>query len=553
MVAGSAAGGCFFSTPQMAVGSCCFSWVADWRARRGLPRQDARHRNGTGVLRFAGRRLPAGAAKLQFDLAGAAKTLGRYVLHALCYPFSNFGVGQWLVNEQIARRIIAATFRLGVLWGVHDIIGGLWLALCGRAPIFEPFCGKDLHQGTNLPCKCVKKRILYVQYTNPANYPPLEHSGLLLSRAGWDVRYFGVQSEGESNKLAFPEPLAQQQTLWKHQSPGLRQKLQFAAFTVASLWRAMWQRPDWVYCSDLMSCPAAWLIGCFTRCRVLYHEHDSPSEPNAETRKQKVEIGEAESDFNFPLSKFQLCLLWTRRRVGREAELVVLPNEKRLELFTQTTERRRKSFCVNNCPRKEEVTVQRREPRAQRMLRLAFHGSITRDRLPLAMLEAMSRFPGRVHLSVVGYETVGSNGYMASFLRAAENLALSKAVEFIGALPRHDIFEPARECDVGLAFVPLEGGDVNMATMTGASNKPFDYLTCGLALLVSARPDWEEMFVNPGYGLSCNPDDADSIAAQLQWFLEHPVEMRQMGEQGRQRTLTEWNYETQFAEVISEL
>jgi len=32
----------------------------------------------------------------------------------------------------------------------------------------------------------------------------------------------------------------------------------------------------------------------------------------------------------------------------------------------------------------------------------------------------------------------------------------------------------------------------------------------------------------------------------LRWFMEHPEESRQMGDRGRQRILTDWNYETQF-------
>jgi glycosyltransferase involved in cell wall biosynthesis len=149
---------------------------------------------------------------------------------------------------------------------------------------------------------------------------------------------------------------------------------------------------------------------------------------------------------------------------------------------------------------------------------------------------------------------MGIKGYMAAFLQTAERLGLGNAVEFVGALPaRHDIFERASKCDSGLAFMPLQGGDVNMANMTGASNKPFDYLACGLALLVSTRPDWEEMFVRPGYGLACNPNDADSIATQLRWFLDHPVETREMGGRGRQRILSGWNYENQFEPVLAKL
>ncbi len=393
-------------------------------------------------------------------------------------------------------------------------------------------------------------RILYVQYANPASYPPLEHSALIFSKAGLAVWFFGIQSEGESNKLAFPEALARRQTLWHYQSPGPRQKLQYAAFTLAALVQAVRRRPAWVYCSDLMSCPAGWLIGRFTRCRVLYHEHDSPDAGKQNTGDRKSEVRKPEAT---RLPAFQRFLLWTRRRVGADADLVILPNEKRVDLFVQNTGRQKKSFCVYNCPRQDEVRAQDREPKAPGRLRLTFHGSINHDRLPLTMLQAMSCFPGRVHLSVVGYETLGSKGYMTTFLQSAQRLGLEKAVEFIGALPRHALFECAAKGEVGLAFMPMQGGDVNMANMTGASNKPFDYLACGLALLVSARSDWEEMFVRPGYGLSCNPGDADSIAKCLQWFLDRPDQMREMGEKGRQRILAEWNYETQALMVANEL
>lgn len=406
----------------------------------------------------------------------------------------------------------------------------------------------------------MKKSVLYLQYTNPSAYPPLEHSGLILLKAGWDVHFFGIQSEGESNKLTFPEALAGRVSLWKNQSPGLKQKLHYIAFTLAALRRALWERSAWVYCSDLMSCPAAWLIGHLTRCRVLYHEHDSPNETKGENRKQETEMRkvdrgnpEAKHHSGFPLSYFQRFLLWTRQYVGQMADLVILPNQKRLELFVQATGRKKPSLCVYNCPRMDEIIPQRREPSMLGILRMVFHGSINPDRLPLSVLEAMSRFPERTQLTIIGYETIGSKGYMATFLREAKRFGLDKKVVFLGALSHHDIFKRAFEWDLGLAFMPLQGGDVNMAYMTGASNKPFDYLACGLTLLVSIRPEWEEMYVQPGYGLPCNPNDADSIATQLRWFLEHPVETHAMGERGRQRILTGWNYENQFAPVVEKL
>ena len=46
--------------------------------------------------------------------------------------------------------------------------------------------------------------------------------------------------------------------------------------------------------------------------------------------------------------------------------------------------------------------------------------------------------------------------------------------------------------------MPLTSDDVNLRTMAGASNKPFDYLARGLALLVSDLAEWKALFVDPG-------------------------------------------------------
>jgi glycosyltransferase involved in cell wall biosynthesis len=99
-------------------------------------------------------------------------------------------------------------------------------------------------------------------------------------------------------------------------------------------------------------------------------------------------------------------------------------------------------------------------------------------------------------------------------------------------------------------MVPCRSSDRNMEHMTGASNKPFDYMAAGLALLVSDRPDWRAMFVAPGYGRACDPADPDSILKALTWFLDHPTERAAMGALGRAKIAADWNYDTAFAPVL---
>ena len=59
------------------------------------------------------------------------------------------------------------------------------------------------------------------------------------------------------------------------------------------------------------------------------------------------------------------------------------------------------------------------------------------------------------------------------------------------------------------------------------------------------------MYVEPGYAIACDTDDPESLASSLKWFLDHPEEMRAMGEIGRHRILNEWNYERQFQPVLA--
>ncbi len=50
----------------------------------------------------------------------------------------------------------------------------------------------------------MKKSILYIQYTNPAGYPSLEHSSRLLAERGWSVEFLGTGVFG-AGALRFPE------------------------------------------------------------------------------------------------------------------------------------------------------------------------------------------------------------------------------------------------------------------------------------------------------------------------------------------------------------
>lgn len=374
------------------------------------------------------------------------------------------------------------------------------------------------------------KRILYIQYTNPACYPLLESSALILQREGWEVLFLGVHVPGVEN-IRFCE---NKNINFKYLfvSEPHRQKWQYALFMLwVFFWVLKWH-PAWIYASDPATCPITLLLSYLPGQGVLYHEHDSPT-PGAPVAS--------------PIRK--ICL-WARRKLSRRATACLLPNEAREKHFRLDVEKPVNTLCVWNCPRREEAAILS-ENKKTAGLRVIYHGSIVPERLPGAVLEAFARLPGDITLQVIGYETMGSRGYVEKLKKLARELRIEERITFLGTLERHQqILDCCRLSHAGFALMPLKSTDINMQHMIGASSKVFQYLACGLPVIVSDLPDWREAYVKPGYGLSCDPSDPDSIAKAIRWLFEHPLEARQMGENGRQKILREWNYETQFQPVM---
>src|SRR5438105_14487234 len=80
------------------------------------------------------------------------------------------------------------------------------------------------------------KRVVYLQYTNPAGYPPLEHSSRILANAGWQVLFLGTGALGSGALRFSPHPAIRVKQL-AFCAPGWRQKLHYIGF---ALWVGLW-------------------------------------------------------------------------------------------------------------------------------------------------------------------------------------------------------------------------------------------------------------------------------------------------------------------------
>ena len=371
--------------------------------------------------------------------------------------------------------------------------------------------------------------MLFALYAHPAAYPPVERAAEVFVDAGWQVRIVGARGT-ETDALATKPLSGVDVRLVSRAGQGLVQKVRYVRFLLTCLTHLAWWRPDWVYVSDSFATPfgvAATLAGA----RTLYHEHDAP-----------IDEGH---------SRFVRAILAARGWLLRRARIVVTPNEQRSAAAAREGGGR-EVLTVWNCPARAEVRAHaHRDPSAP--LRVVYHGSIGRDRPPAVIVDAMAAAGSDARLEIAGYETVGSRGMVATIVARAEALGVADRVAASGPMPRVALLERAASCDLGLSLMPMSSPNFNEITMAGASNKAFEYLACGVPIIVSDMPDWQRMFVDRGVAFAADPEDTTALTRILRHAAEHREELAAMGERGQQLIVREWNYETQFGRVIDEI
>ena len=342
----------------------------------------------------------------------------------------------------------------------------------------------------------------------------------------------GLRGPGPVGRMRFArEPRG---TVWRtpYLGEGLQQRFQYLMFGLIGLFRALTSRSSWIYVSDLFACPLGLLISVlFPRRKIVYHEHDFPSPVVGSTM----------------VGRWSLA---SRSRLIAKATFCVVPNEERRDLLARSTHGN-KVIVVWNCPRKHE-TRERSSLPGEGELRVLYQGSINSVRLPLSVIDALALLPDAVSLDVVGYETAGSRGYLLEMQHHADKMGLTQRLRTgISFTTREELLAFTSSHDVSLCLMPVASSDLNERAMAKASNKPFDSLARGVAVLVPDVPDWRELFVEGGYGRACDPGDPSTIASALTHFLADPVQAWEMGERGRQKVLDDWNYEERSRELIA--
>ena len=92
------------------------------------------------------------------------------------------------------------------------------------------------------------RRVLFIQATDPAAYPPLIHASMLMAEAGWEVTFLSAPFEG--NQLGLPSHSRIMVRAIPTRPSHVMNKAAYAGYAAAAARLALRLQPEIVYASD---------------------------------------------------------------------------------------------------------------------------------------------------------------------------------------------------------------------------------------------------------------------------------------------------------------
>jgi glycosyltransferase involved in cell wall biosynthesis len=244
-------------------------------------------------------------------------------------------------------------------------------------------------------------------------------------------------------------------------------------------------RPEVVYGHDFFMALPAWIAAKLSGARFVYDAHELII-PGALGRSQ----GQLQE---------RVWYLFERCIVGR-ADLVIAANSSRAGVMAEHYALKTIPTAIRNISapsrsRLDDASARALYPALERRSAseclCVYQGDVDLDRGLDALIKAARLLPEDYRILIVG-----GGPDVEKIRREAQRADGHARIEVVGKVPRQDLFDILRLCDVGVVVYSFKG----LNNIHCAPNKVFEYAQAGLPIVATGQPPLQELVGRSGIG-----------------------------------------------------
>lgn len=195
---------------------------------------------------------------------------------------------------------------------------------------------------------------------------------------------------------------------------------------------------------------------------------------------------------------------------------------------------------IDNFPLKSEL-YDRYDPSVEKYNRsVCYIGSLSHNRGITHAVKAAAKANCTIYL--------GGLFSPQSYQNELEQLPEYGFVSYLGQLNREQVLDTIGHCNVGIATI-LNVGQYNQ--FDNLATKAYEYMSLGVPVLLTRSKYNQAIMEKYQFGICVDPENVDEIATTINYLLEHPEEVRQMGENGRLAIQNEFNWHNEEKKLLA--
>jgi len=200
-----------------------------------------------------------------------------------------------------------------------------------------------------------------------------------------------------------------------------------------------------------------------------------------------------------------------------------------------------KVALVRNYPLLDKIKLTDRKRKSQeKTIVLIYTGTLERERGIKEAIEAVDSLQGKARLILLGWF------YDPQFESEIKD-RVNDNIQLVGKVPFDKVPYFMEKADVGIICLLPSPNNIAAASR---NNKLFEYMSAGLPVISSNFPSWRNIVEGNNCGLTVDPMNPEEIAKAIEYLLEQPELMEEMGRNGQNAVLEKYNWEQESIKLL---